>query len=86
MDYSTIKTIQYHSSSEEIEKMTYLAMTKNTYIADKQKLNKLIQEMLPDIYQKLNLHEDDNPYRYRRNDQYFILNIKGIDHFFTFTI
>lgn len=51
-------------------------------IANKKKLEKLVKEQYPDLYESLWLGRGHNPYKYYQNKKYYDLVHSSIDYVF----
>ena len=83
MNYKTIKNLEYESSFDSMNKYEYQLKTINTTRASKVQINRLIKKLLPNVYEELEL-EKFNPYPYKKNSHYLILNVRGKEHFFKY--
>lgn len=78
MDYNL--NIEYECNCTCISIDKWEELMKNHVRADKSKINKLVKNQLPDLYEALSL-DFYNPYNYYRTDSHLILVHSMIEYF-----
>ena len=84
MDYTKVKALELECTCVNTSIVKLERLMRGAVRADKKKINGLVKNLLPELYEDLVLNFY-NPYNYFRTKTHIILVWSGIEHFLRIT-